>query len=382
MLGGADSPAAVLEHLTRTHGGQAELQERVAGRWIRAASSGVDGQPARGVPHRHPRRPDPAVHRAVGLGHARPAGRVRRPGRGGPGPGAAAHPGRPGRGAGRGQPDADRAARGGQPRPAHAARVDQGQCQQPAADRRGVVAGRPGRPARDHRAERRPAGRPDRQPARHEPPAYRVPAALPAPHGDRRGGPGRAARARRPLAAGDGRARRLPAGAGRSGPARAGPGQLVLQRAAALPAPRARPSCRRSWPADMVVLAVVDHGPGVPDEAKERIFEPFTRVGDRSPRRRPRPGRGPRVRRGHGRPHRGRGHTRRRAHGGHHPSRRRSVPTSPRWARGRDPGARRRRRALPSCGPCGSTSAPASTTSAPRSTAPPAWPRWPATGPT
>src|SRR6516225_4345686 len=31
VLGGADSPAAVLEHLTRTHGGQAELQERVAG---------------------------------------------------------------------------------------------------------------------------------------------------------------------------------------------------------------------------------------------------------------------------------------------------------------------------------------------------------------
>ncbi len=43
VLGGADSPAAVLEHLTRTHGGQAELQERVAGRWVRAATSGVDG---------------------------------------------------------------------------------------------------------------------------------------------------------------------------------------------------------------------------------------------------------------------------------------------------------------------------------------------------
>jgi two-component system sensor histidine kinase KdpD len=42
VLGGADSPAAVLEHLTRTHGGQAELAERVAGRWVRAASSGVD----------------------------------------------------------------------------------------------------------------------------------------------------------------------------------------------------------------------------------------------------------------------------------------------------------------------------------------------------
>jgi two-component system, OmpR family, sensor histidine kinase KdpD len=43
VLGGADSPAAVLEHLTRTQGGQAELQERVAGRWIRAASSGIEG---------------------------------------------------------------------------------------------------------------------------------------------------------------------------------------------------------------------------------------------------------------------------------------------------------------------------------------------------
>jgi two-component system sensor histidine kinase KdpD len=43
VLGGADSPAAVLDHLTRTHGGQAELQERVSGRWVRAASSGVDG---------------------------------------------------------------------------------------------------------------------------------------------------------------------------------------------------------------------------------------------------------------------------------------------------------------------------------------------------
>jgi two-component system, OmpR family, sensor histidine kinase KdpD len=43
VLGGADSPAAVLDHLTRTHGGQAELQERAGGRWIRAASSAVDG---------------------------------------------------------------------------------------------------------------------------------------------------------------------------------------------------------------------------------------------------------------------------------------------------------------------------------------------------
>jgi two-component system sensor histidine kinase KdpD len=46
VLGGADSPRAILDHLTRTHGGQAELQERVAGRWVRAASSGAE----RGLP--------------------------------------------------------------------------------------------------------------------------------------------------------------------------------------------------------------------------------------------------------------------------------------------------------------------------------------------
>ncbi len=40
VLAGQDAPAAVLGHLTRTHGGRAELQERVAGRWIRAAASG------------------------------------------------------------------------------------------------------------------------------------------------------------------------------------------------------------------------------------------------------------------------------------------------------------------------------------------------------
>jgi two-component system sensor histidine kinase KdpD len=34
---------------------------------------------------------------------------------------------------------------------------------------------------------------------------------------------------------------------------------------------------------DVVLLEVVDHGQGVPDEQKERIFEPFTRIGDRYP---------------------------------------------------------------------------------------------------
>jgi two-component system sensor histidine kinase KdpD len=43
VLGGADSPKAVLDHLTRTHGGQAELTERAGGHWVRTASSNVEG---------------------------------------------------------------------------------------------------------------------------------------------------------------------------------------------------------------------------------------------------------------------------------------------------------------------------------------------------
>jgi two-component system sensor histidine kinase KdpD len=41
VLGGADTPAAVLAHLTGTLGGRAELQERVSGRWVPVASSGT-----------------------------------------------------------------------------------------------------------------------------------------------------------------------------------------------------------------------------------------------------------------------------------------------------------------------------------------------------
>jgi two-component system sensor histidine kinase KdpD len=40
VLGGADTPGDVLDHLTASHGGQAELLERVGGRWIKVASSG------------------------------------------------------------------------------------------------------------------------------------------------------------------------------------------------------------------------------------------------------------------------------------------------------------------------------------------------------
>ncbi|HEX4061086.1 MAG TPA: DUF4118 domain-containing protein [Streptosporangiaceae bacterium] len=41
VLGGADTPTAVLDHLTATLGGRAELRERVSGRWVCVASSGV-----------------------------------------------------------------------------------------------------------------------------------------------------------------------------------------------------------------------------------------------------------------------------------------------------------------------------------------------------
>jgi two-component system sensor histidine kinase KdpD len=43
VLGGADTPADVLDHLTGVHGGHAELLERVSGRWIKVASSGETG---------------------------------------------------------------------------------------------------------------------------------------------------------------------------------------------------------------------------------------------------------------------------------------------------------------------------------------------------
>ena len=47
VLGGADTPVAVLDHLVRTLGGLAELQEYVGGRWVKIAASGR--APARAV---------------------------------------------------------------------------------------------------------------------------------------------------------------------------------------------------------------------------------------------------------------------------------------------------------------------------------------------
>ena len=54
VLGGADTPTAVLGHLTGTLGGRAELQEFTAGRWIRVAVSGGAGPDTEGT-RIHPR---------------------------------------------------------------------------------------------------------------------------------------------------------------------------------------------------------------------------------------------------------------------------------------------------------------------------------------
>jgi two-component system sensor histidine kinase KdpD len=59
VLGGADTPADVLDHLTTTHGGRAELLERVSGRWVKVAVSGA-ADPAAAV-IRFEVRPDLAL---------------------------------------------------------------------------------------------------------------------------------------------------------------------------------------------------------------------------------------------------------------------------------------------------------------------------------
>jgi two-component system sensor histidine kinase KdpD len=63
VLGGADTPGDVLDHLTARHGGRAVLLERVSGRWIKIAASGEpapDGTAASG-PLRFEVRPDLAL---------------------------------------------------------------------------------------------------------------------------------------------------------------------------------------------------------------------------------------------------------------------------------------------------------------------------------
>ena len=83
-----------------------------------------------------------------------------------------------------------------------------------------------------------------------------------------------------------------------------------------------RPGLRASRSADGVLLEIIDHGRGVPDELKSRMFEPFQRLDGRGadprgPIRR-RHGRRPRAGRGQGLP----GHDGRHRGGGRHAGRR------------------------------------------------------------
>ena len=83
---------------------------------------------------------------------------------------------------------------------------------------------------------------------------------------------------------------------------------------------------------DRVEVRVVDRGPGVPDAVKDRIFEPFQRLGDApgGERRRTRPRSRARLRRSRRRIPRGRRHPRRRPHHGARPPRARPYQRHPR----------------------------------------------------
>ena len=284
VLGGADSPAAVLEHLT--------TDPRRPGRAAGAGGRAVDpgrvqrrrGQPARGVPHRHPRRPDPAVSPGRRTRPPRPCspGTPRRPPRPWTGSGCAPRPLRPRRspratGCGRRcwrRSATTCARRSRRSRPASAAcgrptwhgrEADQADLLatiEENADRLDALIGNLLDMSRLHTGSLQPFLRPTaidevapvallglEEPVRME---IAVPDGFPLVLAD----PGLLERV---LA-------NLFANALQHSPATARPPELQAQLAG-----------------DMVVLAVVDHGPGVPDEAKERIFEPFTRVGDRYP---------------------------------------------------------------------------------------------------
>jgi two-component system sensor histidine kinase KdpD len=128
VLGGEDTPAAVLEHLTSSRGGHAELLERSGAQWVKVASSGAEPLSDRG--QEVAGRPDLVL---VVSGQRRALsprlldGLIAQ---------AAAAQARD-----RLQPHAHGAARRGQPRPAHPARVDQGKREHAAADRRAVDRG-------------------------------------------------------------------------------------------------------------------------------------------------------------------------------------------------------------------------------------------------
>ena len=183
------------------------------------------------------RRAHPGPARAPGRGRGpAAAGCVRRPGRGRGRPDQAQRSGCRGGSPRRGQQDAFRAARGCRPRPAHPARGGQGVGIQPAEQGRQADCSRPPGAAHRSRREPRPAGRPGRQPARHEPAAGRCPAHGPAADCSGRGRRAHVGRPRARRTHGPRRDRRRPsARAVRPRPARAGAGEPGQQRTAILP---------------------------------------------------------------------------------------------------------------------------------------------------
>ena len=105
----------------------------------------------------------------------------------------------------------------------------------------------------------------------------------------------------------------LPAGAGRPRAARAGRRQPGRQRHRRLRPEHGRVRIEAGAVGDRVDLRVVDRGPGIPVADRERIFEPFQRLGDGGGGVGLGPGGGEGLRRRDGRGAHRRGHPRRRA---------------------------------------------------------------------
>ena len=240
---------------------------------------------------------------------------------------AEAAAGRPPR---RGRRAADRAARRGVARPAHPAGVDQGVRSRACCRRRRLAAATRSREFLDHdRRGDRPAHDAGRQPARHEPaPGRRADARTAAGRRSTRSCPP-------PLASLGDRAR---ATSSRSTCPRRCPGSRPTRRCSSGRSPTwsttRSPGRRRSERVRVeagavgghVDVRVVDRGPGIPPAERDRVFQPFQRLGDRSERR-PASGSASPSPAGFieamGGELDGRGHARRRHHDG------RRAPTSP-----------------------------------------------------
>ena len=270
----------------------------------------------------------PGAARTAARGRGPAAGRrVRRPGRGRAATSSRLRRGgRRGRAARRGRQDAHRAARRGQPRPAHAARRRSRRrstsLRSPDVD---LDADGPRRAAGDRRRVARPADRAGRQPARHEPAAGRRAVASCSR-------PSRSTRSCRAALddLGAGRPTRRASTSPDDLPAvQADPGLLervvanLVANALRLHARRTSRRCvTGSALGDRVELRVVDRGPGIPPDDRDRVFAPFQRLGDTDNTTGVGlgPGAVPRADRGDGRHARARGHPRRRAHHGRLPA--------------------------------------------------------------